>query len=117
MNASIVARAGATPWPQSARARFSFSLQRRIGTSPPGPLRCGSTTCSVNAAATAASKALPPRSSIRIAVAVASQCVEAATPNVPRISGRVVKGGVLTMRGLLAASGASASAFGTSASE
>jgi hypothetical protein len=62
------------------------------GTSPPGPFRCGSTTCSVKAHATAASNALPPRSSMRIATAVASQWVEAATPNVPLISGRVVNG-------------------------
>src|SRR5579883_514341 len=61
------------------------------GTSPPGPLRCGSTTCSVNAVATAASKALPPRSKIPMPTAVAIQWVEATTPNVPSISGRVVK--------------------------
>ena len=62
------------------------------GTSPPGPFRCGSTTCSVNAVATAASKALPPRSSVPMPTAVAIQCVEVTTPNVPSISGRVVKG-------------------------
>ena len=62
------------------------------GTSPPGPLRCGSTTCSVKAVATAASKALPPFSSVAMPTAVAIQCVEATTPNVPSISGRVVKG-------------------------
>ena len=62
------------------------------GTSPPGPLRCGSTTCSVKAVATAASKALPPLSSIAMPTAVAIQWVEATTPNVPSISGRVVKG-------------------------
>ncbi|RWA46335.1 hypothetical protein AU476_36500 [Cupriavidus sp. UYMSc13B] len=39
-------------------------------------------------AAAAASKALPPRSSTPMAVCVASQCVEAATPKVPMISGR-----------------------------
>src|SRR5215831_2157419 len=59
--------------------------------SPPGPFRWGSTTCSVNAAATAASNALPPRSSTAIPAALASQCVEATIPNVPRSSGRVVK--------------------------
>src|SRR5215472_9853341 len=58
--------------------------------SPPGPFRCGSTTCSVNAAATAASNALPPRSSTAMPAALASQCVEATMPNVPRSSGRVV---------------------------
>src|ERR1700691_2118386 len=61
------------------------------GTSPPGPLRCGSTTCSVNAVATAASKAFPPRSKIPMPTAVAIQCVEVTTPKVPSISGRVVK--------------------------
>ena len=90
MNASIVAAAGATPWPQIASTRRWRALQTRIGTSPSGPFRCGSTTCSTKPAATAASKALPPRSSIAMAVAEASQCVEATTPNVPRISGRVV---------------------------
>src|ERR1700730_17232523 len=63
-----------------------------IGTSPPGPLRCGSTTCSVNAVATAASKALPPFSKTAIPTAVAIQWVEATTPNVPSSSGRVVNG-------------------------
>ncbi len=62
------------------------------GTSPPGPLRCGSTTCSVKAVATAASKALPPFSSTLMPTAVAIQCVVATTPKVPSISGRVVKG-------------------------
>src|SRR5213078_879088 len=66
------------------------------GTSPPGPLRCGSTTCSVNAVAQAASKALPPRSRMPIPTAVAIQWVEVTTPNVPSISGRVVKGLGLT---------------------
>ena len=62
------------------------------GTSPPGPLRCGSTTCSVKAVATAASKALPPFSSVAMPTAVAIQCVVVTTPKVPSISGRVVKG-------------------------
>src|ERR1041384_6823198 len=61
------------------------------GTSPPGPFRCGSTTCSVNAVAQAASNALPPRSRIPIPTAVAIQWVEVTTPKVPSISGRVVK--------------------------
>ena len=61
------------------------------GTSPPGPFRCGSTTCKVNAVATAASKALPPFSNIAMPTAVAIQCVVVTTPNVPSISGRVVK--------------------------
>src|SRR5215469_8556701 len=62
------------------------------GTSPPGPFRCGSTTWSVKAVATPASKALPPRSRIPMPTAVAIQCVVATTPNVPSISGRVVNG-------------------------
>src|SRR5215813_11341938 len=70
------------------------------GTSPPGPLRCGSTTCSVKAVATAASKALPPFSSVAMPTAVAIQWVDATTPNVPSISGRVVKGlGLMLLMG------------------
>ena len=61
-----------------------------IGASPPGPFRCGSTTLSVKPAATAASNALPPASSIRIPTDDASQCVEATMPKVPTSSGRVV---------------------------
>src|SRR5262245_52471750 len=61
-----------------------------IGTSPPGPFRCGSTTWSAKPVATAASKALPPFSSMAVPAAVASQWVEATTPKVPTISGRVV---------------------------
>src|SRR5436190_12901606 len=60
------------------------------GRSPPGPLRCGSTTCSANPAAAAASNALPPRSRTAMPAAEASQCVDATIPNVPRSSGRVV---------------------------
>src|SRR5437016_5168495 len=67
------------------------------GTSPPGPLRCGSTTCKVKAVATAASNALPPFSRIAMPTAVAIQWVEATTPKVPSISGRVVKGLGLTL--------------------
>src|SRR4051794_36722306 len=51
---------------------------------------CGSTTCSANPAATAASNALPPRSSTAMPADDASQCVEATMPNVPLSSGRVV---------------------------
>ena len=57
---SIVAAAGATPCPQSTSGSPRSADQKTAGTSPPGPFRCGSTTCSVNPAATAASKALPP---------------------------------------------------------
>src|SRR5580704_13153969 len=72
-----------------------------IGTSPPGPLRCGSTTCSVNAVAAPASKALPPFSSVAIPTAVAIQWVEVTTPNVPSISGRVVNGsGLILLMGI-----------------
>src|SRR3984957_14670307 len=68
-----------------------------IGTSPPGPLRCGSTTCSVNAAATPASNAFPPFSSVAIPTAVAIQWVEVTTPKEPSISGRVVNGSGLIL--------------------
>src|SRR5258708_1692266 len=61
------------------------------GTSPPGPLRCGSTTCKVNAGATAASQAFPPLSNIDMPMAVAIQGVDATTPKMPSIGGRVVK--------------------------
>src|SRR5438477_12850276 len=67
------------------------------GTSPPGPFRCGSTTCSVKAVATPASNALPPFSSVAIPTAVAIQCVEVTTPNVPSISGLVVNGSGLML--------------------
>src|SRR5262245_32652547 len=90
----MVAPAGAGPWPQMT-STLSLPLRtscRITGTSPPGPLRCGSTTCSVNAVATAASKALPPRSRIPMPTAVAIQWVEVTTPKVPSITGRVVKG-------------------------
>ena len=69
----------------------ALGAPRTIGRSLPGPLRCGSTTWSVKPVATAASKALPPRSSIARPVAEASQWVEATIPKVPRSSGRVVK--------------------------
>ena len=61
-----------------------------IGTSPPGPFRWGSTIWSVKPVATAASKALPPRSRIPNPTAEPIQWVLATAPNVPRISGRVV---------------------------
>jgi len=88
----MVAFAGAGPWPQITSVLPVRTSLRMIGTSPPGPLRCGSTTCSVKAVATAASKALPPFSNVAIPTAVAIQWVEVTTPNVPSISGRVVKG-------------------------
>ena len=60
-------------------------------TSPPGPFKCGSTTCNVNPVATAASKALPPFSRIDMPTAEAIQCVLVTTPKLPVISGLVVK--------------------------
>src|ERR1700757_4745845 len=76
------------------------------GTSPPGPLRWGSTTCRVKAVAMPASKALPPFSSVAIPTAVAIQWVEATTPKVPSISGRVVNGlGLMFFMGISAAPG------------
>src|SRR5438477_4751093 len=90
----MVAPAGAGPWPQITSTLFPplRASCTSTGTSPPGPLRCGSTTCSVKAVATAASKALPPFSKVAMPIAVAIQWVEATTPNVPSISGRVVNG-------------------------
>src|SRR5215467_2407264 len=88
----MVATAGAGPWPQITSGRPLRTSNRIAGTSPPGPLRCGSTTWSVNAVAQAASKALPPFSNTDMPTAVAIQWVEVTTPNVPSISGRVVKG-------------------------
>src|SRR5215475_913315 len=61
------------------------------GTSPAGPLMCGSTTPRTRPAATAASKALPPFSRTAIPAAEASQWVDATMPNVPASCGRVVK--------------------------
>src|ERR1700750_976953 len=93
----MVAPAGAGPWPQITSVRPRLTSCTMIGTSPPGPFRCGSTTCSVKAVATPASKALPPFSSVAIPIAVAIQCVEVTTPNVPSISGRVVNGSGLML--------------------
>src|SRR5690606_1886916 len=98
--ASTDASAGAGPWPQTERIFRSFSLHTRMGASPPAPFRCGSTTCSTNPPAAAASKALPPRSSTLMAVCEASQWVEEATPKVPVISGRVVKLVIISSRGV-----------------
>ena len=69
-----------------------LAVQIIAGTSPPGPHRCGSTTCSVKAVATPASKALPPRSRMPMPTAVPIQWVDATTPKVPSISGLVVNG-------------------------
>src|SRR6185295_4830507 len=93
----MVAPAGAGPWPQITLGDVLPASQIITGTSPPGPHRCGSTTCRVKAIATPASKALPPRSSTPMPTAVPIQCVDATTPNVPSISGRVVKGPALML--------------------
>src|SRR5271169_2469393 len=95
-NLAIVAACGATPWPQIMSQRRFASLHTNIGASPSGPLVLGSTTCKVKPAAAAASNALPPFSSTLMPTAEASQCVEATTPNVPRISGRVVKPAIVS---------------------
>ena len=75
--------------PAASRPR---AVAKIAGTSPPGPFRCGSTTWSTKPAATAASNALPPRSSTRPwRAAEASQCVEGDHAEVPSRVGRVVK--------------------------
>src|SRR6202035_1977245 len=97
----MVAPAGAGPWPQITSVRPRFTSWTMIGTSPPGPFKCGSTTCSVKAVATPASQALPPFSRTPIPTAVAIQCVEVTTPKVPSISGRVVNGsGLILLMGI-----------------
>src|SRR5712675_3210168 len=93
----MVAFAGAGPCPQITSVFSLRTSLTMIGTSPPGPLRCGSTTCIVKAAATAASKAFPPFSKVAIPTAVAIQWVDATTPNVPSISGLVVNGSGLIL--------------------
>src|ERR1700710_2373036 len=97
----MVAREGAGPWPQITSVRPRLVSCTMIGTSPPGPFKCGSTTCSVNAVATPASNALPPFSKIPMPTAVAIQWVEVTTPNVPSISGLVVNGsGLILLMGI-----------------
>ena len=97
----MVAPAGAGPWPQITSVRPRLMSCTMIGTSPPGPFRCGSTTCSVKAVATPASNALPPFSRMPIPTAVAIQWVEVTTPNVPSISGLVVNGsGLMLLMGI-----------------
>src|SRR3569623_1167183 len=93
----MVARAGAGPWPQITSVRPRLTSCTMMGTSPPGPFSCGSTTWSVKAVATPASTAMPPLSRMPMPPAVAIQWVEATTPNVPSISGRVVKGSGLIL--------------------
>src|SRR5262245_14970895 len=101
----MVAWAGAGPSPQITLGAALPASQIITGTSPPGPHRCGSTTCRVKAVATPASNALPPRSSTPMPTAVPIQCVEATTPKVPAISGLVVNGPALMLAmGLLRAS-------------
>src|ERR1700687_670026 len=93
----MVAPAGAGPWPHITSVRARLVSWTIIGTSPPGPFKCGSTTCSVNAVATPASKALPPFSNVAMPTADAIQWVEVTTPKVPSISGRVVNGSGLIL--------------------
>src|SRR5262245_23480791 len=106
----MVAPDGAGPWPQMTSVRPRLTSCTMMGTSPPGPFRCGSTTCNVKAVATPASKALPPFSSVAIPTAVAIQWVEVTTPKVPSISGRVVNGSglMLLAMGLAPSKGAGA---------
>src|ERR1700694_1783560 len=97
----MVAPAGAGPWPQITSVRPRLMSWTISGTSPPGPFKCGSTTCSVNAVATPASNALPPFSSVAIPTAVAIQWVDVTTPKVPSISGLVVNGsGLMLLMGI-----------------
>src|ERR1700692_2884860 len=93
----MVAPWGAGPWPQITSVRPRLVSCTIIGTSPPGPFKCGSTICSVNAVATPASNALPPFSNVAIPTAVAIQWVEVTTPKVPSISGLVVNGSGLIL--------------------
>src|SRR5450759_793365 len=93
----MVAPWGAGPWPQITSVRPRLVSWTMIGTSPPGPFKCGSTTCSVNAVATPASKALPPFARVAIPTAVAIQWVDVTTPKVPSISGLVVNGSGLIL--------------------
>src|SRR5258707_5059921 len=93
----MVAPAGAGPWPQITSVRPRLVSCTIIGTSPPGPFKCGSTICSVNAVATPASNALPPFSRMPIPTAVAIQWVEVTTPKVPSISGLVLNGSGLIL--------------------
>src|ERR1044072_4454596 len=92
----MVASDGAAPCPQITSGLPRRTSYRITGTSPPGPLRCGSTTWRVNAVAQAASNALPPRPRMPMPTGVGSQWVEVTTPKVPSISGRVVNGLGLT---------------------
>src|SRR6202011_5154520 len=71
------------------------------GTSPPGPFKCGSTPCRVNAVATPAANALPPFFHVPTPTAVAIQWVDVTTPKVPSISGLVVNGsGLMLLMGI-----------------
>src|SRR6056297_800606 len=87
----MVAPAGAGAWPQMTVGASAPARRTRMGRSPSGPLRWGSTTWRVKPAAQAASAAVPPASSVLMATAEASQWVVVATPKVPAIWGRVVK--------------------------
>src|SRR6266702_4003972 len=106
----MVAPDGAGPWPQITSVRPRLISWTMIGTSPPGPFKCGSTTCSVKAVAAPASKALPPFS------AVAIQWVDVTTPKVPSISGLVVNGsGLILLIGIHGCAGVARRAHLTTA--
>ena len=94
----MLAAAGAGPWPATTMTWSRSALYSTIGTSPPGPLRCGSTTWRTKPAAAAASKALPPRSSTAMPAAEASQWVEDTMPKVPLSSGLVPDDGITVLR-------------------
>src|ERR1700692_1359773 len=97
----MVAPDGAGPWPQITSVRPRLVSCTMIGTSPPGPFRCGSPTCRGDAGAAPALNALPPFSRGAILAAGGSQWVDVTTPKVPSISGRVVNGlGLILLIGI-----------------
>ena len=87
---SIVAAAGAGPWPEIANTRSRRASRTRIGTSPPGPFWVGSSTQSAKPIAQAASAALPPLASCCAPICAARWCPAATAPPNPRTVGRVV---------------------------
>ena len=89
-NASV-ARAGAVPWPLSESVCPLRASWMRATHSPQSVYEAvGSTTAAANPAATAASKALPPASSMRMPAIETSGCPDATIPCVPETTGRVV---------------------------
>ena len=65
------------------------------GTSPPGPFRCGSTTCKHEPGRGGGVEGVAALSRTAIPAAEASQWVEATIPNVPASSGLVVNSGTV----------------------